>query len=189
MSKVMFIHMNVLISGGCKNGKTGFAQEVARKLSGNGKRYYVATMIPYDGEDRTRITRHREDRAGMGFVTLEIGQNIVSCLDAAAPKSTFLVDSITALLLNELFPDTHSGEADPEAAERCRVGLLKLAAGAEHAVFVTDYIYSDAMRYDSFTENYRAALASLDCALAEACDTVIELCAGTVIFHKGELTL
>ncbi|MBQ8509468.1 MAG: bifunctional adenosylcobinamide kinase/adenosylcobinamide-phosphate guanylyltransferase [Clostridia bacterium] len=179
--------MNVLISGGCKNGKSGFAQDIAVKLSGNGKRYYVATMIPYDGEDRSRIARHIEDRAGMGFETLEIGRDIASCLDGAESDSTFLVDSITALLLNELFPETHNGDADPEAAERCRSGLLKLAASAGNAVFVTDYIYSDAIRYDSFTENYRAALASLDRALAEVCETVIELCAGNVIFHKGGL--
>ncbi|MGN1346568.1 MAG: bifunctional adenosylcobinamide kinase/adenosylcobinamide-phosphate guanylyltransferase [Eubacteriales bacterium] len=179
--------MNVLISGGCKNGKSGFAQEIARKLSGSGKRYYVATMIPYDEEDRSRITRHIEDRAGMGFETLEIGRDLASCLKNTEPDATFLVDSITALLLNEMFPETHCQEADPKAAERCRTGLLKLAASAKNAVFVTDYIYSDAIRYDSFTENYRAALASLDQALAGVCDTVIELCAGNMICHKGGL--
>ena len=179
--------MNVLISGGCKNGKTGFAQDIAVKLSPEGNRYYVATMIPYDGEDRARIARHIEDRAGMGFDTLEVPRNIASCLTLTKPDATFLMDSVTALLLNELFPETHNGEADPDAVNRCRDGLLKLAEGAKNAVFVTDYIYSDAIRYDEFTENYRASLAALDCALAEVCDTVIELCAGNVIFHKGGL--
>ncbi len=179
--------MNVLISGGCKNGKSGFAQDIAVKLSPEGNRYYVATMIPYDSEDRARIIRHIKDRAGMGFETLEIGRKIESCLTLAKPDSTFLVDSVTALLLNELFPETHHGEADPNALNRCCEGLLKLAAGAKNAIFVTDYIYSDAMRYDDFTENYRASLASLDRALAEVCDVVIELCAGNVIFHKRGL--
>lgn len=177
--------MNVLISGGCKNGKTSFAQDIAVKLSPEGNRYYVATMIPYDGEDRERIARHIEDRAGMGFATLEVPRDIASCLTLAKPDATFLADSVTAFLLNELFPETHNGEADPDAVDRCRTGLRKLAEGAKNAVFVTDYIYSDAMRYDEFTENYRASLAALDCALAEVCDVVIELCAGNVIFHKG----
>ena len=179
--------MNILISGGCKNGKTSFAQDIAVRLSQEEKRYYVATMIPYDGEDRERIRRHIEDRAGMGFGTLEVPRDIASCLTLAEPDATFLVDSVTALLLNELFPADHNGEADPDAVDRCRTGLLKLAEGAKNAVFVTDYIYSDAIRYDEFTENYRASLASLDCALAEVCDVVIELCAGNVIFHKGGL--
>ena len=47
--------MNVLISGGCKNGKTSFAQDIAVKLSPEGNRYYVATMIPTGEEDYARI--------------------------------------------------------------------------------------------------------------------------------------
>lgn len=179
--------MNVLISGGCKNGKTSFAQDIVVKLSPEGKRYYVATMIPYDGEDRERIACHIENRAGMGFFTLEVPRDIASCLTQTEPDATFLVDSVTALLLNELFPEMYNGDADPEAVHRCRAGLLKLAKGAKNAVFVTDYLYSDAIQYDAFTENYRASLAALDCALAEVCDVVIELCAGNVLFHKGEL--
>ena len=179
--------MNVLISGGCKNGKTSFAQDTAVKLSGGGRRYYVATMIPYDDEDRARIARHVADRAAQGFETLEIGRDIAACLEGTDHSAVLLVDSLTALLMNEMFPDVHCGDADPQAAERCREGLLRVAAEAKHAVFVTDYIYSDAARYDAFTEQYRENLALLDRSLAAVCDVVIELCAGNVIFHKGGL--
>ena len=34
--------MNYFLSGGAKNGKSTLAQELAVKLSGAGKRYYVA---------------------------------------------------------------------------------------------------------------------------------------------------
>lgn len=179
--------MNILISGGCKNGKTSFAQDIAVKLSGGGKRFYVATMIPYDDEDRARIARHIADRAEQGFQTLETGRVIAACLEGTDHDAVFLVDSLTALLVNEMFPDMHFGDADPQAAERCREGLLQVAKEAKHAVFVTDYLYSDAARYNAFTEEYRKNLALLDRALAAVCDTVIELCAGNVIFHKGGL--
>ena len=178
--------MNVLISGGCKNGKSGFAQEIALKLAGGGKHYYVATMIPYDDEDHKRVERHLHDRADMGFETLEIPRDIASCLDRAEENGTFLVDSITALILNEMFP-SHEQGADPEAVSRTIRDLDAVLKRAENAVFVSDYIYSDAWRYDAYTENYRASLAALDRFLARECDAVIELCAGNVIFHKGEL--
>ena len=177
--------MNVLISGGSKNGKSAFAQQVAATLSPDGNRCYVATMIPYDGEDRARVARHVADRAGMGFRTLEIPRDIAACLTAGGRDATFLIDSVTALLLNEMYPVSHGGEADGDAAARCRAGLTRVAAEAKNAVFVTDYIYSDAMRYDAFTENYRADLASIDRALAAVCGVVLELCAGNVIVHKG----
>lgn len=181
--------MNVFISGGCKNGKTGFAQDIAVRLSGGGKRFYVATMIPYDGEDRERVRRHISDREGMGFGTLETARDIASCLDSGGGDATYLIDSVTALLLNEMFPGDYSEKADPGAASRCIEGLLKVARGCRNAVFVSDYIYSDAERYDDFTESYRRMLASIDRALAKECDTVIELCAGLPICRKGVMPI
>lgn len=179
--------MNIFISGGCKNGKSDFAQEIALKLAGSGKRYYVATMIPYDSEDRARVAKHITGRAGMGFETLELGRDISSCLEYTDKNAVYLVDSVTALLLNELFPKEHGGSADPDGVQRCRDGLLALAANVRDVVLVSDYIYSDAERYDEFTENYRRSLAAVDRALAEICDTVVELCAGNIILYKGEL--
>ena len=179
--------MTIFISGGNKNGKSGYAQDAAVKLAGGGKLYYVATMIPYDDEDRTRIEKHIENRAGMGFETLEAGRDIQKVFDSADESGTFLVDSTTALLLNEMFPTSHSEKADSGAAQRCITGLLEIARRAGNAVFVSDYIYSDAARYDEFTEEYRSSLASIDRALAQACDTVIEVCAGNLVVHKGEL--
>ena len=181
--------MNVFISGGCKNGKTGFAQEIAVRLSGGSRRYYVATMLPYDDEDRERIARHIAEREGLGFETLEQPRDIADCLKRTAPDATLLIDSVTALLVNEMYPAMQKEGADPKAADRCRAGLLAIAAKAQNAVFVSDYLYSDAARYDAFTENYRASLARIDRALAGVCDVVIELCAGNVIFHKGGIDL
>ena len=181
--------MNILISGGCKNGKTGFAQKIAVQLSKNGKRYYVATMIPFDNEDRARIAHHIEDRAAQEFETLEIGRDIASCLNGTQHRAAFLIDSLTALMLNEMYPDGQFESADPLAFERCRDGLLQVAKDAEHAIFVTDDLYSDAAQYDALTELYRRNLAQLDRSLAAVCDVVIELCAGNVIFHKGGIQL
>ena len=179
--------MTILLSGGNKNGKSGYGQDFAVKLAAGGKLYYVATMIPYDDEDRTRVARHIENRAGMGFETIEAGRNIQNVFETADENGTFLIDSTTALLLNEMYPDSHFEEADSEAAARCISGLLEITSRAGNAIFVSDYIYSDAARYDEFTESYRSSLASIDRALAQACDTVIEVCAGNLIVHKGQL--
>ena len=179
--------MKIFITGGAKNGKSSLAKKLALKLARGGVHYYVATMIPSDQEDQDRIAHHIADRAGLGFTTIECGRNIDQCLEKADPRGTFLVDSVTALLLNELFPDPTSCEMDMEAPERCAGQLKTFLAGTENAVLVSDYIYSDAYRYDEVTENYRKGLASLDRLLAELCDTVIEVSAGNLILHKGEM--
>lgn len=179
--------MTVFISGGAKNGKSALAQDLALALSKGGKHYYVATMIPADHEDHDRIRRHVADRDGMGFETIECGRNILSCLNGADRHAAFLLDSATALLLNELFPDPTSCEMDVEAAARCADELVTFARSVSNLVIVSDYIYSDAARYDQVTETYRKSLAQIDRKLAAVSDTVIEVSAGNVFIHKGAI--
>ena len=176
--------MSTYISGGCKNGKSFYAQRVA-KAAGT-PLYYVATMIPRDAEDRARVRRHREERAGWGFETLECGLDILSCLDRADPKGAFLLDSVTALLSNEMF---RPEGVRPDAGEAVADALEAFVARAPKAVLVSDFIFSDALLYDELTEAYRRALARVDRRMARCCDNVIEFSAGRPVVHKGVLPL
>lgn len=176
--------MTVFISGGAKNGKSTLAQNLAVALGG--KRYYVATMISTGEEDDERIRRHLADRDGLGFETVECSKNVMSVAD---PEGTFLVDSVTALIQNSLFPVEKNYEMDLAAAERCADELVEFAGLVRHAVFVSDYIYADAERYSESTELYRKCLAAIDRRLAAVCDAVVEVSAGQVIVHKGEMCI
>lgn len=178
--------MTVFISGGAKCGKSSIAQDLTVALAKSGKHYYVATMIPSGEEDQERIHRHLADRAGMGFETVECFKNILS---VAESDGTFLVDNITSLIQNALFSVEKNYEMDLEAAKRCADELIAFAKIVRHAVFVSDYIYSDAERYSESTEMYRKCLASIDRRLAEICDTVVEVSAGQMIIHKGDLCI
>jgi len=180
--------MRTFISGGCKNGKSSLAQQLVVS-SGEGPRYYIATMIPADEEDDARIARHIEDRKDMGFTTIECGRGILHVLDEADDRGTFLLDSVTALLSNEMF---RGGAVDHEAPERVASDLAALAeqAGSRgNIIFVSNCIYQDAFRYDALTEEYRRGLALVDRRLAAVCDNVAEVCAGSMILHKGVLAL
>lgn len=178
--------MTVFISGGAKCGKSSIAQDLTVALAKGGKRYYVATMIPSGEEDQKRIRHHLADRDGMGFETVECFKNIMSVADK---EGTFLVDNITSLVQNALFPVEKNYEMDLEAANRCADELIDFAKTVRHAVFVSDYIYSDAERYSESTEMYRKCLADIDRRLAKICDTVIEVSAGQMIIHKGDLCI
>lgn len=174
--------MSTFISGGCKNGKSFYAQRIA-KAAGM-PLYYVATMIPRDAEDAARIQRHRLERAGWGFETLECGADILSCLDRADPNGAFLLDSVTALLSNEMF--TAAG-INAGAPEKVAGELAEFVRRAPKTVLVSDYIYSDANRYDDWTAAYRRGLAYIDRTLAAACDDVLEVVHGLVVVHKGAM--
>jgi len=174
--------MSTYISGGCKNGKSFYAQRAAKAC---GKPlYYIATMIPHDDEDLARIRRHREERAGWGFETLECGREILACLEGVDVRGSFLLDSVTALLSNEMFTASGMDEAAPE---RIADALETFVRRAPNTVLVSDFIFSDAMLYDAWTEAYRRGLAYIDRRLAAACDSVIEVVAGQFIVRKGVL--
>ena len=179
--------MTIFISGGAKNGKSTLAQDLTVALSKGGKHYYVATMISSGAEDDDRIRRHIADREGMGFETVECFRNIMDCLKIADKDGAFLVDSVTALIQNSLFPVEKNYEIDLNAANRCAEELVEFARTVRHAVFVSDYIYSDAEAFSESTEMYRKCLADIDRRLAKVCDTVIEVSAGQFIIHKGDL--
>ena len=173
--------MNVFISGGCKNGKSMYAQSIAKEMAEKEGRelYYVATMIPVDDEDEARIRKHLKERDGWGFTTLEQGRDICGALTPEVDsKGSFLLDSVTALLSNEMFrPD---GTCDFGAGERVAEELAEFAARTGNTVFVSDFIYSGTTDFNDFTEEYRKALSVIDRKLASVCDRVMEVSFGMV---------
>ena len=173
--------MHIYISGGCKNGKSHYAQRLA-KAQGV-PLYYLATMIPVDGEDEARIAWHIADRAGWGFETIECGRSILTALDRAELRGSFLLDSVTALLANEMFPPDGF---DPAAPERVASELELFLRRTENIVLVSDYIYGDAAIYDEMSEAYIAGLAHIDRRIAAVCDVLLEVSAGRVTFYKGD---
>ncbi len=177
--------MKVYISGGCKNGKSMLAQNLAKKLAGDAPMYYIATMIPHDKEDNARIAKHIEDRDGWGFETLEQGRELLKCLEKADASGTFLLDSVTALVQNEMF---QSDKIDLTAGMRVSQDMEEFADRVGNIIMVSDYIFGDAEKYDMLTEEYRRALAKAD-RIAKKCDLVVEVLAGNYIVHKGELNL
>ena len=177
--------MTVFLSGGCKNGKSTLAEQTAVRLSRPGRLYYLATMIPHDEEDRSRIARHVASRSGLGFQTIECGLGLEAALQDADVEGTYLLDSVTALLSNEMF--RLDGSIDLTAPERVARELTALARRMKSMVFVSDYIYSDAMIYGDLTEQYRRGLAHIDRSLAAVCDAVAEVSFGGRIVYKGEL--
>ena len=176
--------MIVFISGGCKNGKSMFAQNIAVALSEGKDLYYVATMIPHDEEDRTRIIRHVKEREGWGFETIECGTNILNVMNTADENSTLLLDSVTALLLNEMFQGDFSKPGSSVAGSKCARELAYLAKKVKNIVFVSDFIYSDVGTYDKFTDTYMRGLALVDKTLASEADVVAEVFSGGITYHK-----
>lgn len=80
--------MIALVTGGSGCGKSTWAEGFIRRFPG--PRFYIATMQAVDEECRARIARHRAQRAGLGFETVEMARDIQSA--PVAPGAAALVE-------------------------------------------------------------------------------------------------
>lgn len=176
--------MKILLLGGSKSGKSMTAQRLARALADGAPLYYWATMEPTDGEDLARIARHRAEREGWGFQTVECARELPARLPQLDARGTVLLDSVTACLAAQMFPPDAPWK--PHAARTVTEELLTVAERLANAVCVCDTVWSDGTRFDVPTECYRRALAEICRALAERFDIVAEITAGLPVVWKGK---
>lgn len=170
--------MFILISGGCKNGKSAIAEKII--CSGNPGRFYIATMQPFGKEAEIAIKRHREMRAGTHFKTIEKYTDIGE-IDFP-DKCSVLLECIGNLCANEMFS---AGCSTPD--EKILRDIKKLIEKTEIFVAVTSQVGGDGIIYPKETMKYAESLGRLNSALANAADIVIEAVFGIPVILKGEL--
>lgn len=170
--------MFVLVTGGSGSGKSMYAEE--RVLSfGEQKRFYIATMYPFDKESEERIQRHRFMRAGKGFETIECYTGISNI---SIPKnSVVLLECMSNLVANEMFQEAGAKEQTVEAITQ---GIQTLLMQTEHLVIVTNEIFSTAEDYEEETKKYQQYLGKINQFAAKQADEVVEIVYGIPVFHK-----
>ena len=174
--------MHTFISGGCKNGKSYYAQHIARAQGA--PLYYVATMISTGAEDDARIARHIRDREGWGFTTIERARDLTAGLEAVRPEGTVLFDSVTACLAAQMF---EGGDMDMGAPRRVAEQIAAISRVPAHFVCVCDGIWQGGEDYDPWTAAYTAGLAGICRTLAAEFDVVCEMTMGLPHVWKGEM--
>jgi len=177
--------MRYFLSGGSKSGKSMLAQHLARDMAQGRPLYYIATMIPKDAEDHARIRRHLQERDGWGFETVECGASLTDGLAGCDFSGSFLLDSVTALLTNFMFPP--DGNLDLTAPMRLMRQLEQTIETCENLVIVSDDLFSDARVFDHWTEAYREGLARCCRRCVELCDVAVDVNADLPVVWKGAL--
>lgn len=169
--------MNILVTGGSASGKSQYAEAVAAGLPS--PRFYIATMRPWDDECRRRIAKHRRQRAGLGFETVEHYGDLRGLRLPA--RGTVMLECMGNLAANVLFgPD-----APEDPLSSATEGLRELAAQCAHLIVVTNEVFSDGVSYDPETTRYLRLLAGLNAALGRDADAVIEVVCGIPLTRKG----
>ena len=91
----------VLVTGGCRSGKSAYAQHWAESLPL--PRLYIATCPVTDDEMRQRIEMHRCARYDRGWVTIEEQTDLVGVIGQHVEQSAILVDCVTLWVNNLMY--------------------------------------------------------------------------------------
>ncbi len=164
----------ILVMGENGSGKSAFAEKLTLKLGG--ERCYIATMIPCGDEGAKRVEKHRAQRAGMGFTTLELPYAVGGAQIPA--NAVVLLEDVSNLLANALFERGAIAERvlqDIRALDcRCRALI---------AVTISGLNPDDS---EGETRGYVKALHALNESLFALSDTVVEMRGGQPRLRKGE---
>jgi len=169
--------MIYLITGGSGSGKSDYAEQLILSVSSGEKPiYYVATMIPSEGETEEKIIRHQRRRSGKGFVTLECYRDLKGL--TVPDNDGILLECVTNLAANELFREDGMVAEEEEAASKIFAGIDHLAEQTHRLFLVTGEVGGDDRGYSKETNMYRALLGRINCTLAARADKVTEVVCG-----------
>lgn len=143
-----------LILGPNNSGKSLYAEDLAVQ-SADAPLYYLATMIPQTEDNKKRIAKHIEQRAGKGFQTIEEPWNIHTL--NIPTNSVVLLEDASNLLANGIF--VHHSDAG-----ECYERIISLANQCRQLIIVSIAGLSVGS-YDNETNHYIGQLNELNVML------------------------
>ena len=184
--------MLIMVTGVSGSGKSEYAEQISCQLAKDNKKYYVATMYPYGEDGRSRVKKHKLQRDGKGFETIEQYQNVSKAFDkvqteavshaAQNEKPVVLLECLSNLMANECFEE--GGTPDAVFSD-----CIQLYRQCRHLVIVTNEIFSDGCLYDNTTTDYITRLGRLNTQLAQEADCVAEVVYSIPVYWKGSYEL
>jgi len=174
----------VLILGGARSGKSGFAERLARERGGSV--LVVATATAGDAEMARRIAAHRAARPG-AWRTLEAPVAVAERLAAEAPADTVVLDCLTLLVSNLLLAGEAAGEAAVQARVVAELDQLwaVFAAGRATWLVVSNEVGLGLVPPYPLGRRYRDLLGLVNQRVAARADRVYLLVAGLPLELKA----
>lgn len=190
--------MMYLIIGGSGSGKSVYAEELLFSLPDAGKKYYIATMQVYDEESVRRVKKHRKQREGKKFYTIEQPVHVSKALaQMDADKKSAMLECVSNLVANEMFAkvaddcdiiETGLKNKKDRSAEtvagKIVEDIMKLNHELQQLVIVSNNVFEDGISYDEMTMEYIKTMGIVNQKLAAAADVVTEVVVGIPIMAE-----
>jgi adenosylcobinamide kinase/adenosylcobinamide-phosphate guanylyltransferase len=168
---------HVLVLGGARSGKTGFAERMA--MHAGETPLYLATAQALDAEMLERVKLHQQQRQKR-FETLEEPLELSMALKSAAKKhDVILVDCLTLWITNLLGANRNVAEAVDELA----AALPEI--GNSRVILVSNEVGLGIVPDNALSRMFRDLAGAAHQRLAEICTEVHFVVAGLPMTLKG----
>lgn len=165
----------LLVTGGARSGKSGYAQRWAEALPG--ELIFIATAQAYDAEMQDRIARHRDDRGDRWTTVDEPIALPAAILKHSGPGRIVLVDCLTLWASNILL-----GGGDAEDARASLVEAIGKARGP--LVLVTNEVGMGIVPDNALARAFRDLAGQINQAAAAACESAVLMISGIPLTLK-----
>jgi adenosyl cobinamide kinase/adenosyl cobinamide phosphate guanylyltransferase len=172
------MNKKILITGGCRSGKSRHALALARNISG--EKLYVATAEALDSEMEERIAKHQQER-GEGWETYEEPTDLVKVLKQLENRSGVLVlDCLTLWLSNLLIKDYSQEYILKEA-----VALMDQSEQMQcQLIFVTNEVGAGIVPENKLARDFRDIVGAVNQLAAQRCGEVVHMVSGIPVTIK-----
>jgi adenosylcobinamide kinase/adenosylcobinamide-phosphate guanylyltransferase len=168
---------HVLVLGGARSGKTGFAERLA--MANSTSPAYLATAEAHDEEMAERVATHRRTREGR-FTTIEEPIELsIAILKASKSHDVILVDCLTLWITNLLIAGRDVAALVDELGE-----TLALVNQAK-VILVSNEVGLGIVPDNAMARNFRDLAGAAHQRLAEICAEVYFVAAGLPMQMKG----
>lgn len=177
----------ILVTGGSRSGKSDYARLLAESLPG--PRVFVATCPVVDEETAERIRRHREERAGSDWDTVEEPVHLSSAVRACTGHTVILVDCLTLWVNNLLYHARESGNTLTEDHIVREASELMDACSTRNrtVIVVTNEVGCGIVPEDPITRLYRDLVGRCNRLVAQRADEVTLVSCGIPLHLKKRL--
>lgn len=175
----------ILVTGGARSGKSSYALELAESLAQ--RKLFVATCPELDTEMEDRVSRHKKEREGRGWVTIESEIDLASVFTTQAREyDVVLVDCITLWVNNILYVHEQKSAVidDSTIAELCAAWLQQASHLDATVILVTNEVGLGVVPDNALARKYRDLVGTCNQLIGKQADEVTLVSCGLPLVIK-----
>lgn len=174
----------VLVTGGARSGKSSYALHRCEQWAGD--RCFIATSPATDPEMQERIEKHKNERQGRGWKSIEEERDVDQVISRLTDVDVILVDCLTLWVNNLMFEAEKNSlvfnDEEMRYAATDLIGAAKTFKGS--LCLVTNEVGMGIVPENSLARKYRDLVGRCNAMVAEIADEVVLVSCGIPLVLK-----